>query len=174
MSALSGMCFCHALTNPLSGYRSLRAMSCIAPLTPVFVFGFAHHYGYMESFQFSSVTQSCMTLCDPMDCSMPGLPVHHQLPELTQTHVHWVSDAIQPSHPLSSPSSPAFNLSQHQSFPKSQFFASGGQSIGAWASVLPMNIKDWFLLGLPWSRGSMFPSSLQIPTTPLRLTKLIL
>ena len=63
---------------------------------------------------FSSVTQSCPTLCDPMDCSTPGLPVHHQLPEFTQTHAHWVGDAIQPSHPLSSPSPPAFNLSQHQ------------------------------------------------------------
>ena len=63
--------------------------------------------------QFSSVSQSCPTLCDPMDCSTPGLPVHHQLPELAQIHVHRVSDAIQPSHPLSSPS-PAFNLSQHQ------------------------------------------------------------
>ena len=64
--------------------------------------------------QFSSVTQSCLTLCDPMDCSTPGLPVHHRLPEFTQTHVHWVSDAIQPSHPLSSPSPPALNPSQHQ------------------------------------------------------------
>ena len=64
--------------------------------------------------QFSSVAQSCPTLCDPMDCRMPGLPVHHQLPEFTQTHVHQVDDAIQPSHPLSSPSPPAFNLSQHQ------------------------------------------------------------
>ena len=64
--------------------------------------------------QFSSVTQSCLTLCDPMDRSTPGLPVHHQLPEFTQTHVHWVSDAIQPYHPLSSPSPPALNLSQHQ------------------------------------------------------------
>ena len=63
---------------------------------------------------FSSVTQLCPTLCDPMDCSTPGLPVHHQLPEFTQTQVHWVSDAIQPFHPLSSPSPPAFNLSQHQ------------------------------------------------------------
>ena len=63
----------------------------------------------------SSVTQLCPTLCDLMDCSMPGLPVHHQLPEFTQTHVHWVSDAIQPSDPLSSLSLPAFNLSQHQS-----------------------------------------------------------
>ena len=63
--------------------------------------------------QFSSVAQSCLTLCDPMNRSMPGLPVHHQLPEFTQTHVHRVSDAIQPSHPLSSPC-PTFNLSQHQ------------------------------------------------------------
>ena len=65
--------------------------------------------------QFSSVTQSCPTLCDPMDCSMPSLPVHHQLLEFTQTHVRRVSDAIQPSHPLSSPSPPAPNPSHHQS-----------------------------------------------------------
>ena len=63
---------------------------------------------------FSSVDQSCPTLCDPMNHSTLGLPVHHQLPEFTQTHVHGVSDVIQPSHPLSSPSPPAFNLSQHQ------------------------------------------------------------
>ena len=62
----------------------------------------------------SSVAQLCPTLCNPMDCSMPGLPVLHQLPEFTQTHVHQVSDAIQPSHPLLSPSPPAFNCSQHQ------------------------------------------------------------
>ena len=66
-------------------------------------------------FQFSSVAQYCPTLCNPMNRSTPGLPVHHQLPEFTQTHVHWVSDAIQPSHPLSSPSPPAPNPSQHQS-----------------------------------------------------------
>ena len=64
-----------------------------------------------SSVQFSSVTQLCLTLCDPMSCS---LPVHRQLREFTQTHVHWVGDAIQPSHSLSSPSPPAFNLSQHQ------------------------------------------------------------
>ena len=64
--------------------------------------------------KFSSVTQSCPTLCDPMDCCTPGLPVHHHLPEFTQTHVHQVGDAIQPSHPLSSPSPPTFSLSQHQ------------------------------------------------------------
>ena len=66
------------------------------------------------SLHFSSVTQLCLTLCDPMNHSMPGFPVHHQLPESTQIYVHWVSDAIQPSHPLSSPSPPALNLSQHQ------------------------------------------------------------
>ena len=84
------------------------------------------HFDYRHSSrcisQFSSVAQSFMTLCNPMDCSTPGLPAHHQLPELAQTHVHWVGDAIQPSllspslpsnHPLSSPSPPAFNLSQH-------------------------------------------------------------
>ena len=68
----------------------------------------------LNSVQFSSVAQSCPTLYDPMNRSTPGLPVHHQLPESTQTHVHRVSDAIQPSHPLSSPSPPALNLSQHQ------------------------------------------------------------
>ena len=83
-----------------------------------------------------------------MDYSTLGLPVHHQLPELAQTQAHWVGDAIQPSHPLSSPS-PAFNLSQHQGlFPVSQLFTSGGRSIGASASVLPMNIRDWFPLGV--------------------------
>ena len=86
----------------------------------------------------SSVPQSSLTLCDSMDYSTPGFPDHHQIPELAQTHVHAVSDAIQPSHPLSAPSPPAFNVSQHQG----QFFASGGQRIGASASasVLPMNI----------------------------------
>ena len=68
----------------------------------------------ISSVHFSSVAQSCPTLCDPMNRSTPGLPVHHQLPEFTQTHIHRVSDAIQPSHPLSSPSPPAPNPSQHQ------------------------------------------------------------
>ena len=77
-----------------------------------------------RSVQFNSVAQSCPNLCDSMDCSMSGLPVHQQLPEFNQTHVHWVGDAIQPSHLLLSPS-PALNLSQ-----MSQLFASGGQSIG--------------------------------------------
>ena len=72
-------------------------------------------YWFIGVIQFNSVSQLCPTLCDPMNPSMPGLPVHHQLPEFTQTHVHWVGDAIQPSHPLSSPSPPAPNPSQHQS-----------------------------------------------------------
>ena len=85
-----------------------------------------------------------------MDCSMPGFPVHHQLPEFAHNHVHWVSDVIQPSHPLSSPSSPAFNLSHHLgSFQMSQLFALGGKGIGVSVSTseLTMNIQDWFPLG---------------------------
>ena len=75
------------------------------------------HYNcyFIRSDQIRSVTQSCLTLCDPMNRSTPGLPVHHQLPEFTETHIHWVSDAIQPSHLLSSPSPPAPNPSQHHS-----------------------------------------------------------
>ena len=87
-----------------------------------------------------------VVLGDPTNCSTPGFPVYQQLLELAQTHVHWVSDAIQPSHPLLSPSPPAFNLSQQcDSFPVSQIFTSGGQNIGisASASVLPMNTQDW-------------------------------
>ena len=101
------------------------------------------------SVQFSSVTQSCLTLCDPMNHSTPGLPVHHQLPESTQTHVHRVGDAIQPSHPLSSPFPPAPNPPASGSFPMSQLFTRGGQSIGvsASASVLPMNTEDWSPFG---------------------------
>ena len=101
---------------------------------------------YFESVQFSSVAQSCPTLCDPMNCNTPGLPVHHQLPEFTQTHIHQVRDAIQPSHPRSSPSPPAPNPSQPSaSFPMSQLFAWGGQSTGvsASASVLPKDAQGW-------------------------------
>ena len=101
------------------------------------------------SVQFSSVTQSCPTLW-PHDCSTPGLTVHHQIQVFTQTHVHWVSHAIQLSHPLLSRSPPAFKSSQHQGLFKCQFFASGGQSIrvSASAPVLPMNIQNSFPLGL--------------------------
>ena len=99
----------------------------------------------LDSDQIRWVTQSCPTLCNPMNRSTPGLPAHHQLPEFTQTHVHRVSDAIQPSHPLSSPSPPAPNPSQHQSFPRSQLFTWGGQSTGvsALASFLPKKSQGW-------------------------------
>ena len=94
------------------------------------------------SVQFSSVIQSCLTLCDPMDCSTPGLPVHHQLLEFTQTHVHWIHDAIQPSHPLSSPSPSTCNLYQQQSV--FQWVSSSHQvakSIGASASASVLPVK---------------------------------
>ena len=102
---------------PLTGYSSQRPTQ---ESTSSFV-----KWEYGTSFQFSSVTQSCPTVCD---CSTLGLHVHHQLPEFTQTHVHWVSDAIQPSHPLSSPSPPAVSLSQHQGLFK-------------WVSSLPLVVK---------------------------------
>ena len=90
--------------------------------------------------QFSSVTQSRPTPCDPMDCSTPGFPVHHQLPEFTQTHVHWVSYAIQPSHPVIPFSSRLRSLPASGSFQMSQFFASCGQSIGNFSlSISPSN-----------------------------------
>ena len=98
-----------------------------------------------SSVQFSSFAQSCSILCYPMNRSTPGLPVHHQLPELTQTHVYQVSDTIQPSHPLLSPFPPAPNPTQHQSLPMSQLFTWGGQSTGvsALASFLPKNTQGW-------------------------------
>ena len=102
------------------------------------------------SFQFSSVAQWCLTLCDPTKCSTPGLPVHHQLPELTQTQVHWVGDAIQSFHPLSSPFPPTFHLSQHQDLFKwvsSLHQVAKVLEFQVQQSVLPMNIQDWSSLG---------------------------
>ena len=107
---LSGQCdlWGEGKVKRLAGQRDMLGAFAQKPhllfWTPVF----------SSSLEFSSVTQSCPTLCDPMDHSMPGLPVHHQLQEFTQTHAHWVGDAIQQSHPLSSPSPPVLNLSQHQ------------------------------------------------------------
>ena len=98
-----------------------------------------------------SVAKLFLSLCSLMDCSTPWFPVLHHLPELAQTHVHWIDDAIQPSHPLLSPSTPSFHLSQHQSlFQWVGSLYSGGQSTGASASAsdLPMNTQDWFSLGL--------------------------
>ena len=109
-------------------------------------------YSMGNIYQFSSVTQSCPALCDPMNCSTPSLPIHHQLPESTHTHVYWVGDAIQSSHPLSLPS-PAFNLSQHQSL--FQWVSSSNQVAKYWSfsfSISPSNEHpglisfriDWF------------------------------
>ena len=97
-----------------------------------------------------SVTKSCLTFCSALDCNTPGFSVLHYLPELAQTHARWVGDAIQPSHPLSSPSPPASIFLSIRSFLMSWLFTSDGQSIrtSASASVLPMNIQDWFPLGL--------------------------
>ena len=106
-----------------------------------------------SSVQFSHLL--CLTLCKPMDCRMLDFPVHHQTTELVQTHVHWVSDAIQPSHLLSSLSPSIFNLSQQQGL--FQWVSSSHQMPKYWASasVLPMNIQDWFPLGWQiWSLQS--------------------
>ena len=103
-----------------------------------------------ECISFSSVRLSCSVMSDFLQHhGTPGFPVHQQLPELAQTHVRQVSDAIQPSHPLSSPSPPTFNLSQHQGLLKWEFFESSGQSIrvSASTSILPMNTQDWSPLG---------------------------
>ena len=115
-----------------------------------FYWGFSKKKLEIKSWQIScclcSVTKSCPTFCNPMDCSKPGFPAHHQLPELAQTHVHGVSDAIQPSHPLSSPSSRAPNpVPASKSFPMSHLFAWGGQSTGvsALTSFLPKKSQGW-------------------------------
>ena len=112
--------------------------------SPIYIYIYLHIY-ILVHIQFSLVAQSCPTLYDPMNHSMPSLPVQHQLAEFTQIHVHRVSDAIQPSHPLSSPSPPTPNPSQHQSFPVSQLFAWGGQSTGvsALTSFLPKKSQGW-------------------------------
>ena len=136
------------------------------PCVCVYVY---HRYFYtlfqiLSPYQFSSVVQVCPTLCDPMDCSTPDFPVHHQLREFTQTHVHWVGDAIQPSHPLSSPSPPAFNLSQHQGL--FQWVSSSHQV----AKLLELQhqsfqgifrtdfLQDWLVLS-PYSPGDSQESS---------------
>ena len=120
----------------------------------------------------SSVTQLCPTLCDPINCSMPGLPVHHLLPDFTQTHVHWVGDAMQPSHPLSSPSPPAFNLSQDQALFQ---WVSSSHQVAKILEFQPQHqsfqwifrtdfLKDW-LVGSPCSPRDSQESS---PTTQFK------
>ena len=127
----------------LENGRALTQIHISLVPKPLFLLG---HTEFSVQFNSSVVSNSLW----PQDCSTPGFSVHHQLPELTQTHVHWVCDAIQPSHPLLSPFSfcpQSFPASGY--FPMSQFFALGGQSIGvsASASILSMNIQNWFPLG---------------------------
>ena len=116
----------------------------------VYSISYHRHYAWnLGHVQFSSVAQLCLTLCNSMDCRTSGFPVHHELTEFTQTHVHWVDDAIQPFHLLPSPSPPTFNLSQHQGLFK--WVSSSHQVakilVSASASVLPLNTQDWFPLG---------------------------
>ena len=112
------------------------------------------HYMWLLLFrevQFSLVAQLCLILHDPMDCSTPGFPVRHQLPELAQSHVHWVSDAIQPFHPLLSPSPPAFRLSQHQGlfqWVSSLHHLAKVVELQLQHQSFQWNIQDWFPLGL--------------------------
>ena len=108
------MCWTQIISRTIGGFRETRVESLFFLNFYWSTVGLPCYVSF--SVQFSSVAQSCLTLCNPMNRSTPGLPVHHQLPEFTQTHVHRVRDAIQPSHPLSSPSPPAFSLSQHQGF----------------------------------------------------------
>ena len=112
----------HAVTNSCLFYHLDTSISFSLHSTPTAT-------ALIQACRLSYFVQSsCLILCDPMDYSISGFPVLNHLPEFAQTHVHWVGDDIQPSHPLSSPSPPAFNLSQHQSFPMSLLFSSGGQS----------------------------------------------
>ena len=102
-----------ALPDPEIEPTSLTSPALLADSLPLSCRGETWYIAHYVNIQFSSVVQLCLTLCDPMNCSTPSFPVHHQLPELAQTHVHWVSDAIQPSHAPLSPF-PAFSLSEHQ------------------------------------------------------------
>ena len=131
--------------NVTGQYRLLSSVPHQPNLKDVWIY--LHKFSLFLAVQFSSVIQSCPALCGPMDCSTPGLPVHH--PGFTKIHVHWVGDAIQPSHPVVPFSYRLQSFPESGSFPMSQFFASGGQSIGlsTSTSVLPMNIQDLSLLG---------------------------
>ena len=109
-------------------------------------------HGNISSVPFSHSVMS--TLCDPMDCSTPGFPVHHQLPELAQTHFHWVDDAIQPSHPLSSPSPPTFNISQHQGL------LQWGSSSHQVAKVLELQHESFQWIARTWKHALLWNRSL--------------
>ena len=126
----------------------------------------------MQSLQSCSVAHSCLTLCDPMNHSTPGLPVHHQLLEFTQTYVHRVSDAIQPSHPLSSPSPPVFNLSQHQVFsnesalcirwPKYWSFSFSINTSNEYSGLISFRIDLFDLLAIQGSLKSLLQHHTQL------------
>ena len=131
-------------TTALGIYLDIHAHACITLSL------LSTHPSVSKSFLFlycCLAAKSHPTLCNSLDCSMPSLPVPYYLPKFAQTHIHWVVNAIQPSHPLPPPRSFPQSFSASVSFPMSQFFASGRQSIGASASVLPMNIQGWFPLG---------------------------
>ena len=119
IQCMNASLFIHSLVDRPLIFPSSFSLSFKVPMNILIVWEFQKITSmfviHRIQHQFSSVTQSCLTLCNPMNCSTPGLPIHHQLLESTQTHVHCVSDAIHSSHPLLSPSPPAFNLSQHQS-----------------------------------------------------------
>ena len=139
--------------SPLRNSK-LFSSGCITPYIPignVVGFPFLHPLHNLLFVQFSSVPQSCPTLCNPMDCSMPGLPVHCQLPEFTQTHVHGVGDAIQPSHSVVLFSSCFQSFPASGSFQMSQFFISGGQSIGVSASASVPSSEYSGLVSLEWT-----------------------
>ena len=125
----------------------ITTCGCWVPYIPHFI---SNHLFFM--IYCCSVSQLCLTLCDPMDCSMPGFLVLHYFPEFAQTYVHWVGDGLQSSRPLSSPSLPAFlqSFPTSEPFPLTWLITLGGQSIGTSASalVLPMNVQGWFPLGL--------------------------
>ena len=140
--------------QPPSGFilwvETWKKIICVSSVGLILFWGFYLMKHSREYLIFSSVGQSCPTFCDPRNCSTPGLPVHHQLPESAQTHVHRIDDAIQPSHPLSCPSPPVLTLSQHQGLFKwvnSLHQVAKVIGVSASSSVLPMNIQDWLSLG---------------------------
>ena len=151
------------------------------PLISISVFVLVHYCFDDRSFvQFSSVTQSCPTLCDPMNHSTPGLPVHQQLLESTQIHVHLVSDAIQPSHPLSSPSPPALNLSQHQGLFKCSFVVqSKVRKVDFGSFILPsdqirsdQSLSHVRLFATPWITARQASLSITNSRSSLKLTSI--
>ena len=152
----SSLCFSPALAleQTKSIFRNIKLSPSITALLLVLFHNGSSYFcdqgptSLLTSQSVSSFAQSCLTLRDSKDHSPSGLPIQHQLPEFTQTHVHWVSDAIQPSHPVV-PFSLLQSFPASGSFPMSQFFISGGQSSGVSAStsILPINIQNWFPLG---------------------------